>query len=66
MIYEAPDSPDVVMTTSYEPMIAAAEGEMTMDAFLRDHVDLEEKTAGKQAELMTLLANAMVLFVPRS
>ena len=66
MVYEAADSPDVVMTTSYEPMIAAAEGEMTMDAFVRDRVDLEERTAGKQAELMTLLADAMTLFALRS
>ncbi len=66
MVYEAASKPDVVMTTSYEPMMAAAEGEMPMSVFLRDHVDLEERTSGKQAELMALLADAMGLFVPHS
>ncbi len=66
MVYQEASEPDVVMKTSYEPMMAAAEGEMPMSVFLRDHVDLEERTAGKQALLMTLLAEAMGQFVSGS
>ncbi len=66
MVYAQADAPDVVMTTSYEPMIAAAEGEIALDVFLRDHVRLEETTAGKQAELMALLGDAMALFSDRA
>lgn len=56
------DTPDVVFATSYEPMISAAEGEMPMDRFLRDHVTITANTKGKEQELMTLLGAAMVSF----
>ena len=62
MRYTPAKSPDVVMTTSYEPMIAASEGEMSMDQFLRNHVQIITHTPGKDAELMTLLGAAMTLF----
>ncbi len=58
----APTSPDVVMTTTYEPMIAAGEGEIAMDQFVRDHVTVACATPGKDVELMTLLGNAMKVF----
>ena len=62
MRYAPAKSPDVVMTTSYEPMIAAAEGEMPMDQFLKNHVQIITHTPGKDVELMTLLGAAMTLF----
>ena len=61
----APTSPDIVMTTSYEPMIAAGEGEIAMDQFVRDHVTIDCSTPGKDVELMTLLGNAMAIFAQR-
>lgn len=57
--YVPAKSPDVVMTTSYEPMIAAAEGEIPMDQFLGSHVQLTVHTPGKEGELMSLLGVAM-------
>ena len=64
--YAPAKSPDVVMTTSYEPMIAAAEGEMPMDHFVKNHVQIITHTPGKDVELMTLLGAAMVLFADES
>ncbi len=55
------DAPDVVLTTSYEPMVAASEGEMAMETFLADHASLETRTSGKDAEMMRLLAAVMAL-----
>ena len=66
MRYAPAKSPDVVMTTSYEPMIAAAEGEMPMDRFLNNHVQIITHTPGKDVELMTLLGAAMTLFAQES
>lgn len=66
MLYAPAKSPDVVMTTSYEPMIAAAEGEMPMDKFLKNHVQIITHTPGKDVELMTLLGAAMTLFAHES
>lgn len=55
------DAPDVEMTTSYEPMIAASEGEMDMEKFVREHVRLVTHTPGKDRELLDLLGGAMRL-----
>ena len=66
MRYASAKSPDVVMTTSYEPMIAAAEGEMPKDRFLNNHVQIITHTPGKDVELMTLLGAAMTLFAQES
>ncbi|MBZ0215705.1 MAG: hypothetical protein K8F25_04055, partial [Fimbriimonadaceae bacterium] len=60
--YAPAKSPDVVMTTSYEPMIAASEGEMEMEEFLNEHTQIEFLTPGKAIEFMTLLGDAMALF----
>jgi len=58
----AAESPDVVLATSYEPMIAASEGELTMDAFMALHVTLTTHVPGKDRELLALLGTAMTLF----
>lgn len=58
----AANSPDVIMTTSYEPMIAASEGEISMEAFVAAHVEINSPTPGKGQELLTLLGKAMALF----
>ena len=55
----AAERPDIVMTTSYEPLMALADGEMDEDTFLSKHVDVDVRTPGKQAEFFDLLARAM-------
>ncbi len=62
MLYATATSPDVTMRTSYEPMIAAAEGELPMNEFVERHVELIAHTPRKDAELMQLLGDAMQLF----
>ncbi|MCP5084007.1 MAG: helix-turn-helix transcriptional regulator [Alphaproteobacteria bacterium] len=62
MAYTPARSPDVVMTASYEAMLAASEGEMPLETFVADHVTLDVQTPGKDMELMTLLGGAMEVF----
>lgn len=62
MLYASAASPDVTMRTSYEPMIAAAEGELPMNEYLESHVDLTVHTPRKDVELMKLLGDAMQVF----
>ncbi len=58
----AAENPDVVMTTSYEPMMALADGEMTQDEFVSNHVALEVITPGKENEFFDLLIHAIRKF----
>ena len=58
----AAESPDVVMTTSYEPMMALADGEIDQSDFVSNHMTLEVHTPGKQAEFIDLLAQAIQEF----
>ena len=62
MLHAAAESPDVVLHTSYEPMIAAAEGELSMQEFVAEHVRLDARTAGRDRQLMKLLGDAMAVF----
>lgn len=55
----AAESPDVIMSTSYEPMMALADGEIEQSDFVSNHVDLEVHTPGKQAEFIDLLSRAI-------
>ena len=66
MRYAPATSPDVVMTTSYEPMMAAADGEMPMDHLLQNHVQIITHTPNKDVEFMTLMGAAMPLFAHES
>ncbi len=65
MHYTPPASPDVVMTTGYEAMIAASEGEMPMAHFMRDHAEIETLTPGKDREFMALMGEAMQYLLDR-
>ena len=47
------------MTTSYEPMMALADGDLSRDAFVSNHVALEVITPGKEKELFDLLTRAI-------
>jgi DNA-binding HxlR family transcriptional regulator len=58
----AAENPDVVMTTSYEPMMALADGEMAQGEFVSNHVALEVKTPGKETEFFDLLTRAIQEF----
>ena len=55
----ATDNPDVTMTTSYEPMMALADGQIEQRQFLSDHVKLEIATPGKETEFFDLLSRAI-------
>ncbi len=55
----AAESPDVVMTTSYEPMMALADGEIEQSKFFLEHVKLEVLTPGKDMEFFDLLARSI-------
>jgi DNA-binding HxlR family transcriptional regulator len=55
----AAENPDVVMTTSYEPMMALADGEIEQGEFVSNHVALEVFTPGKEAEFFDLLTRAL-------
>ena len=58
----AAEHPDVVMITSYEPMMALADGEMKQSDFLSNHVDLQVLTPGKEADFFDLLSRAIQEF----
>ena len=51
--------PDVVIITSYEPMMALADGEIEQSRFFSDYVDLQILTPGKQSEFFDLLSRAI-------
>ena len=55
----AAENPDVVMTTSYEPMMALADGEIEQSQFVSNHVALKVFTPGKEAEFFDLLTRAI-------
>ena len=55
----AAENPDVVMTTSYEPMMALADGDIAQDEFVSNHVALEVITPGKEIEFFDLLTRAI-------
>jgi len=58
----AAENPDVVMTTSYEPLMALADGDLAQDEFMSKHVALEVMTPGKEKEFFDLLARAIQKF----
>ena len=55
----AAENPDVIMTTSYEAMMALADGEIEQGEFVSKHVALTVFTPGKEAEFFDLLTRAM-------
>ena len=50
------------MTTTYEPMMALAGGDITRDEFVSNHVALEVVTPGKENEIFDLLTRAIKEF----
>jgi DNA-binding HxlR family transcriptional regulator len=60
--YAPASSPDVTLTTSYQPMVDTADGNMTPEEFAANHSEIVAHTPGKDAELMGLLGAAMSMF----
>jgi DNA-binding HxlR family transcriptional regulator len=58
----AAENPDVVMTSSYDPMMALADSQITPDEFVSNHVALEVITTGKEIEFFDLLTRAIQEF----
>ena len=56
------EKPDLVMTTTYEPMMALADGDITRDEFVSNHVALEVVTPSKENENFDLLTRAIKEF----
>ena len=59
--YRKAVAPDVIMKTGYEPMMAAAEGRLSLPEFVSEHARIEANRPGKEVELMTLMGAAMTL-----
>jgi len=55
----AAEKPDVVMTTSYEPIMALADGDIEQDEFVSNHVAIKVITPGKENEFFDLLTRAI-------
>ena len=53
---------DLVMSTSYEAIMALADGDMARDEFMAKHVVLDIKTFGKEKEFFELLSRAIQQF----
>lgn len=56
-----PESPDVDVQTSYEPMVAAAEGEIGLAEFVKTQLEFVLHTSGKETEVMAFLTGVMSL-----
>jgi DNA-binding HxlR family transcriptional regulator len=57
--YRAATDPDVIMETSYQPMVAVMDGVMSAEEFAKDHVCASAADPGKLEELMALLVRAV-------
>ena len=51
--------PDATMEIAYEPMLAAADGEISLATFANKHVKLTTHKKGKDAELQSMFGDAM-------
>ena len=52
-------SVDVIMTTSYEPIMALADGNMAQSEFVSNHVTVDVITLAKENEFFDLLSRAI-------
>ena len=53
------DDPEVTMVTSYEPLVAAGDGRMSLQDFAANHLHFETEDSHKARALMTVLGRAM-------
>ena len=63
--YRPAKDPDVVLRTSYEALMALSEQEMTDEAFLQEHAEVEVHVPGKEIELAKLFTLFLVVFRDR-
>ena len=59
MVQKKSESPDLVVETSYESMLALGEGEITLQDFVDSHAQMEVLTPGKEREFQELMAAAL-------
>jgi len=52
--------PDATLMTSYEPMIAVADGQMSLDEFARQHLEMSGSNPEKAQALAQLMGRAMM------
>ena len=52
------ETPDVIVSTAYEPMMALADGEIELKQFVSNHIEIEVLRHGKEKEFFDLLARA--------
>ena len=54
------NNPEATLTTSYEPMIAVADGQMSLDVFASEHVELSGPNPRQGQALAGLMGRAMM------
>ena len=57
--YGPAEDPDVVVRTSYDPLLAVSEGEMTEQEFVARHCAIEVRTPGKDQTFLRLMSAIM-------
>jgi DNA-binding HxlR family transcriptional regulator len=62
ILANASEIPDVVLTTTYDAIMALADKVMSREEFVSKHAELEVLTPGKQIEFFDLLARAVQEF----
>jgi len=62
--YEPATDPDNRLETSYASLMALSEGEMSEQAFLNDHCNIEVMTPGKESDLLSLMSLIFQVFSP--
>ncbi len=58
----AAETPDVIMSTTYDAIMALADGDMAQEEFISNHVTLEIIAPGKEEEFFDLLSGAIHKF----
>ena len=59
-------NPEATLTTSYEPMIDVADGLMSMDTFVSQHVELSGPDASQGQALAELMGRAIMRMTERA
>ncbi len=60
--YGACERPDLILETSYEPLIAVSEGEIDLATFSADHARLQANSPGKGDQFLEFMAETLAVF----
>lgn len=60
--YQPATDPDISLRTSYNSLMALSEGEISEQAFLQDHCQIEVLTSGKENDLFRLFSLILAVF----